>query len=75
MPAQFDHEGGLVDFYRPITLKNTHSQLIQVTCAVAVGSKIALYRMPEGEYNYKVFSSEVEVPVTKAGGGIIFRTY
>ena len=57
MPAQFDLEGGLVVFYRPVTLKKTHSQVIQVACAVAEGSKIALYRMPEGEYNYKAFSS------------------
>jgi len=42
MPDQFDTEGGLVDFYRSVALKNTHSQLIQVTCAVAEGSKIAL---------------------------------
>ena len=75
MPDQFDTEGGLVDFYRSVALKNTHSQLIQVTCAVAEGSKIVLYRIPEGEYNYKQFSSEVEVPVTKAGGGLILRTY
>ena len=75
MPAQFDLEGGLVVFYRPVTLKNTHSQVIQVACAVAEGSKIALYRMPEGEYNYKAFSSEIEVPVTKTVGGGIFRTY
>ena len=75
MPDQFDTEGGLVDFYRPVTLKNTHSQLIQITCAVAEGSKIALYRIPEGEYNYKQFSSEVEVPVTSSGGELILRTY
>ena len=75
MPDQFDTEGGLVDFYRSVALKNTHSQLIQVTCAVAEGSKVALYRMPEGEYNYKAFSSEVEVPVTNTGGGLILRTY
>ena len=74
MPAQFDFEGGLVDFYRSVALKNTHSQLIQVTCAVAEGSKIVLYRIPEGEYNYKQFSSEVEVPV-KPTGELILRTY
>ncbi|WP_249112482.1 hypothetical protein [Prevotella melaninogenica] len=55
-------------------MKNTHSQLIQITCAIAEGSKIALYRIPEGEYNYKQFSSEVEVPV-KPTGELILRTY
>ena len=74
MPDQFDTEGGLVDFYRPVTLKNAHSQLIQVTCAVAGGSKIVLYRIPEGEYNYKTFSSEVEVPVAPIGD-LLLRTY
>ncbi len=74
MPDQFDTEGGLVDFYRPVTLKNAHSQLIQVTCAVAEGSKIVLYRIPEGEYNYKTFSSEVEVPVAPIGD-LLLRTY
>ena len=74
MPDQFDTEGGLVDFYRPVTLKNAHSQLIQVTCAVAEGSKIVLYRIPEGEYNYKKFSSEVEVPVAPIGD-LLLRTY
>ena len=74
MPDQFDTEGGLVDFYRPVTLKNAHSQLIQVTCAVAEGSKIVLYRIPEGEYNYKKFSSEVEVPVEPIGD-LLLRTY
>ena len=74
MPDQFDTEGGLVDFYRPVTLKNAHSQLIQVTCAVAEGSKIVLYRIPEGEYHYKKFSSEVEVPVAPIGD-LLLRTY
>ena len=74
MPDQFDTEGGLVDFYRPVTLKNAHSQLILVTCAVAEGSKIVLYRIPEGEYNYKTFSSEVEVPVAPIGD-LLLRTY
>ena len=74
MPDQFDTEGGLVDFYRPVTLKNAHSQLIQVTCAVAEGSKIVLYRIPEGEYNYKKSSSEVEVPVEPIGD-LLLRTY
>lgn len=75
VPSQFDYEGGTVDFYIPVTLKNSHSQLVQVSCAVSEGSKVALYRMPEGEANYKEFSGEVEVPAKQTGEPLTIRTY
>ena len=56
-------------------LKNTHSQTVQISCAAEEDSKLSLYRLPDGEFNYKEYSSEVEVPVMQAGGELILRTH
>ena len=68
-------ERGYLMFYQPIKLKNTHSQTVQISCAVEQNSKLSLYRLPYGEFNYKEYSSEVEVPVMQTGGELILRTH
>lgn len=68
-------ERGYLMFYQPIKLKNTHSQTVQISCAVDENSKLSLYRLPYGEFNYEEYSSEVEVPVMQAGGELILRTH
>ena len=68
-------ERGYLMFYQPIKLKNTHSQTVQISCAVDENSKLSLYRLPYGEFNYEEYSSEVEVPVMQTGGELILRTH
>ena len=75
IPNEFNEERGYLMFYQPIKLKNTHSQTVQISCAVEENSKLSLYRLPDGEFNYKEYSSEVEVPVMQAGGELILRTH
>lgn len=75
IPIGFNGERGYLNFYQPIKLKNTHSQTVQTSCAVEENSKLSLYRLPDGESNYKEYSSEVEVPVMQAGGELILRTH
>ena len=75
IPSGFNGERGYLMFYQPIKLKNTHSQTVQISCAAEEDSKLSLYRLPDGEYNYKEYSSEVEVPVMQAGGELILRTH
>ena len=75
IPNGFNGERGYLMFYQPIKLKNTHSQTVQISCAVEENSKLSLYRLPDGESNYKEYSSEVEVPVMQAGGELILRTH
>ena len=75
IPNGFNGERGYLMFYQPIKLKNTHSQTVQTSCAVEENSKLSLYRLPDGESNYKEYSSEVEVPVMQAGGELILRTH
>ena len=75
IPIGFNVERGYLEFYQPIKLKNTHSQTVQISCAVEENSKLSLYRLPDGEYNYKEYSSEVEVPVMQTGGELILRTH
>ena len=68
-------ERGYLMFYQPIKLKNTHSQTVQISCAVEQNSKLSLYRLPCGEFNYEEYSSEVEVPVMQTGGELILRMH
>lgn len=75
IPNGFNGERGYLMFYQPIKLKNTHSQTVQISCAAEEDSKLSLYRLPDGEFNYKEYSSEVEVPVMQAGGELILRTH
>ena len=75
IPNGFNVERGYLMFYQPIKLKNTHSQTVQISCAAEENSKLGLYRLPDGESNYKEYSSEVEVPVMQAGGELILRTH
>ena len=75
IPNGFNGERGYLMFYQPIKLKNTHSQTVQILCAAKEDSKLSLYRLPDGESNYKEYSSEVEVPVMQAGGELILRTH
>ncbi len=75
IPNGFNGERGYLMFYQPVKLKNTHSQTVQISCAVEENSKLSLYRLPDGESNYKEYSSEVEVPMMQAGGELILRTH
>ena len=75
IPIGFNVERGYLEFYQPIKLKNTHSQTVQTSCAVEENSKLSLYRLPDGESNYKEYSSEVEVPVMQTGGELILRMH
>ena len=75
IPIGFNGERGYLNFYQPVKLKNTHSQTVEISCAVEENSKLSLYRLPDGEYNYKEYSSVVEVPVMQAGGELILRTH
>lgn len=75
IPNGFNGERGYLMFYQPIKLKNTHSQTVQTSCAVEENSKLSLYRLPDGESNYKEYSSEVEVPMMQTGGELILRTH
>ena len=68
-------ERGYLMFYQPVKLKNTHSQTVEISCAVEQNSKLSLYRLPYGEFNYEEYSSEVEVPVMQTGGELILRTH
>ena len=75
IPNGVNGERGYLMFYQPVKLKNTHSQTVQISCAAEEDSKLSLYRLPDGEFNYKEYSSEVEVPVMQAGGELILRTH
>lgn len=75
IPEDFNQARGYLNFYQPVKLKNTHSQTVEISCAVEQNSKLSLYRRPDGESNYKEYSSEVEVPVMQAGGELILRTH
>ena len=75
IPIGVNGERGYLEFYQPIKLKNTHSQTVQISCAVEQNSKLSLYRRPDGEYNYREYSSVVEVPVMQTGGELILRTH
>ena len=68
-------ERGYLMFYQPVKLKNTHSQTVEISCAVDENSKLSLYRRPYGEYIYEEYSSEVEVPVMQTGGELILRMH
>ena len=75
IPIGFNGERGYLNFYQPVKLKNTHSQTVEISCAVEQNSKLSLYRLPYGEFNYEEYSSEVEVPVMQTGGELILRTH
>ena len=75
IPNGFNVKRGYLEFYQPIKLKNTHSRTVQISCAVEENSKLSLYRLPDGEYNYKEYSSVVEVPMMQTGGELILRTH
>ena len=75
IPNGFNVKRGYLEFYQPIKLKNTHSQTVQILCAAEEDSKLSLYRLPDGEFNYKEYSSVVEVPVMQTGGELILRTH
>ena len=75
IPEDFNQARGYLNFYQPVKLKNTHSQTVEISCAVEQNSKLSLFRLPDGEFNYKEYSSEVEVPVMQAGGELILRTH
>lgn len=75
IPENFNQARGYLNFYQPVKLKNTHSQTVEISCAVEQNSKLSLYRLPDGESNYKEYSSEVEVPVMQAGGELILRMH
>ena len=75
IPNDFNVERGYLEFYQLVKLKNTHSQTVEISCAVEENSKLSLYRLPDGESNYKEYSSEVEVPVMQAGGELILRKH
>ena len=75
IPNGFNGERGYLMFYQPVKLKNTHSQTVEISCAVEQNSKLSLYRLPYGEFNYEEYSSEVEVPVMQTGGELILRTH
>ena len=75
IPNYFNQARGYLEFYQPVKLKNTHSQTVEISCAVDENSKLSLYRRPYGEYIYEEYSSEVEVPVMQTGGELILRTH
>lgn len=75
IPIGFNGERGYLEFYQPVKLKNTHSQTVEISCAVDENSKLSLYRLPDGEFIYEEYSSEVELPVMQAGGELILRTH
>jgi len=75
IPNGFNGERGYLMFYQPVKLKNTHSQTVEISCAVDENSKLSLYRRPYGEYIYEEYSSEVEVPVMQTGGELILRMH
>mgnify|MGYP000911486708 FL=1 len=75
IPNDFNQARGYLEFYQPVKLKNTHSQTVQISCAAEEDSKLSLYRLPDGEFNYKEYSSEVEVPVMQTGGELILRMH
>ena len=75
IPIGFNGERGYLNFYQPVKLKNTHSQTVEISCAVEQNSKLSLYRLPYGEFNYEEYSSEVEVPMMQTGGELILRTH
>ena len=75
IPEDFNQARGYLNFYQPVKLKNTHSQTVEISCAVEQNSKLSLYRLPYGEFNYKEYSSEVEVPVMQTGGELILRMH
>ena len=75
IPIGFNGERGYLEFYQPVKLKNTHGQTVEISCAVDENSKLSLYRLPYGEFNYKEYSSEVEVPVMQTGGELILRMH
>ena len=75
IPIGVNGERGYLNFYQPVKLKNTHSQTVEISCAVEQNSKLSLYRLPYGEFFYEEYSSEVEVPVMQAGGELILRTH
>ena len=75
IPNGFNVKRGYLEFYQPIKLKNTHSRTVQISCAVEENSKLSLYRLPDGEYNYKEYSSVVEVPMMQTGGELILRMH
>ena len=75
IPEDFNQARGYLNFYQPVKLKNTHSQTVEISCAVEQNSKLSLYRLPYGEFNYEEYSSEVEVPVMQTGGELILRTH
>ena len=75
IPIGVNGERGYLNFYQPVKLKNTHSQTVEISCAVEQNSKLSLYRLPYGEFNYEEYSSEVEVPVMQTGGELILRMH
>ena len=75
IPNWFNGERGYLIFYQPVKLKNTHSQTVEISCAVEQNSKLSLYRLPYGEFNYEEYSSVVEVPVMQTGGELILRMH
>ena len=75
IPIGVNGERGYLNFYQPVKLKNTHSQTVEISCAVDENSKLSLYRLPYGEFFYEEYSSEVEVPVMQTGGELILRTH
>ena len=75
IPNGVNGERGYLMFYQPVKLKNTHSQTVEISCAVDENSKLSLYRRPYGEYIYEEYSSEVEVPVMQTGGELILRMH
>lgn len=75
IPEDFNQARGYLNFYQPVKLKNTHSQTVEISCAVEQNSKLSLYRLPYGEFNYEEYSSEVEIPVMQTGGELILRTH
>lgn len=75
IPNGFNGERGYLMFYQPVKLKNTHSQTVEISCAVEQNSKLSLYRLPYGEFNYEEYSSEVEVPMMQTGGELILRMH
>ena len=75
IPNYFNQARGYLEFYQPVKLKNTHSQTVEISCAVEQNSKLSLYRRPYGEYIYEEYSSVVEVPVMQTGGELILRMH
>ena len=75
IPEDFNQARGYLNFYQPVKLKNTHSQTVEISCAVDRTVSLACIVYQDGEYNYKEYSSEVEVPVMQTGGELILRTH